>query len=65
MAADTRSARVDYKSLNSLSSVILYNTGKKPRGRYYKVERVIEKKRLGKVSINFFYQFNQVQWLNE
>ena len=43
--------KVNYANLNDLSSVVLYDTGKKPKGKFFPVERIIERRRRGHVSI--------------
>ena len=50
MAANRKRPRVDYVSLNNLSSVVLYDTGRKPKGKFYRVDRVIERRRIAHVS---------------
>ena len=48
--------RVDYKQLDSFSSVVLYDTGWKTKRRIredvYKVERIITRRKVKKVSID-------------
>ena len=60
---------VDYKQLNALSSVVLYDTGKrngtgkrKKNSGFYEVERVVTRRRIGHVScvlnsLLMFYKF--------
>ena len=43
--------KVNYANLNDLSSVVLYDTGKKPKEKFFPVERIIERRRKGNVSI--------------
>ena len=43
--------KVNYANFNDLSSVVLYDTGKKPKGKFFPVERIIEQRRRGNVSI--------------
>ena len=43
--------KVNYANLNDLLSVVLYDTGKKPKGKFFPVERIIERRRRGNVSI--------------
>ena len=52
MAAKRRS-EVDYVQLNSLSSVVLYDTTKRSRGRLWPTERIIEWRRTKHVGILF------------
>ena len=46
---------VDYVILNNLSSDIMYETGKKPRGKFFSVDRIIARKKVGHVSTYFLY----------
>ena len=72
MAANNISSKragkiVDYKQLNALSSVVLYDTGKKKKNAsFYEVERVITRRRVCHVScvfnsyyslVIYFYRF--------
>lgn len=41
---------VDYKNLNALSSVVLYDTARKVKGKFFEVDRLIEKRKVGHVS---------------
>ncbi|KAJ7386844.1 La ribonucleoprotein [Desmophyllum pertusum] len=38
---------VDYKNLNALSSVVLYDTARKVKGKFFEVDRLIEKRKVG------------------
>ena len=52
MASSTRLA-VDYKQLNSFSSVVLYDTAthRRNRGKLFDVERIITRRRCDSVSL--------------
>ena len=41
---------VNYKHLNAISSVVLYDTARKSKGKFFEVDRLIEKKKVGHVS---------------
>ncbi|XP_028516755.1 uncharacterized protein LOC110245364 [Exaiptasia diaphana] len=43
--ASKRACRRDYKQLNAFSSVVLYDTSSKTYGKYFEVERIIERRR--------------------
>ena len=43
-------ANVDYRNLHLLSSAVLYNTARKPSGKLLKVDRIVDKRRVGHVS---------------
>ena len=45
-----RSIAVNYSQLNSLSSVVLYDTVPRCRGKFYEVERIIERRKSPSVS---------------
>lgn len=58
MASSVRAKRkhvVDYQQLNSLSSVVLYDTvPKRNKGRLWEVERVISRRTVRHVSLSCF-----------
>ena len=41
---------VEYKNLHLLFSAVLYNTARKSRGKFFKVDRIVEKRKFGRVS---------------
>ena len=41
---------LNYKYLNEISSVVLYDTGRKGKGKFFEVDRLIEKRKVGHVS---------------
>ena len=53
---------VDYQNLHYLSSVVLYDTSKKPRNKFFNVDRIIEKRKVGHVSIAYH---NKVSFRND
>lgn len=38
---------MDYRNLHLLSSAVLYNTARKPSGKLLKVDRIVDKRRVG------------------
>ena len=40
----------NYKDLNEISSVVLYDTARKGKGKFFEVDRLIEKRKVGHVS---------------
>ena len=40
----------EYKNLHLLSSAMLYNTARKSRGKFFKVDRIVEKRKFERVS---------------
>lgn len=52
-----RSLTVDYSQLNSLSSVLLYDTKRRKRkqGAEYPVERIIHRRKVKQVSVNLLF----------
>ena len=42
--------RVDYACLNNISSEILFDTGRKPKGKFFSVDRNIERRKSSYVS---------------
>ena len=51
--ASKRAAQMDYKQLNSLCSVVLYDTAttSRKKGKFYDVERIITRRRARNVSL--------------
>lgn len=45
-AVKRRQPSVDYRNLRLLSLAVLYNTAKKPRTKFFEVDRIIEKRKL-------------------
>ena len=41
---------LNYKDLNEISSVVLYDTARKGKGKFFEVDRLIEKRKVGYVS---------------
>ena len=41
---------VEYKNLHLLSSAVVYNTARKSRGKFFKVDRMVEKRKSERVS---------------
>ena len=41
---------MEYKNLHLLSSAVLYNTARKSRGKFFKVDRIVEKRKFERVS---------------
>ena len=41
---------VEYKNLHLFSSAVLYNTARKSRGKFFKVNRMVEKRKFERVS---------------
>ena len=41
---------LNYKDLNEISSVVLYDTARKGKGKFFQVDRLIEKRKVGYVS---------------
>ena len=41
---------LNYKDLNEISSVVLYDTARKGKGKFFEVDRLIEKRKVGHVS---------------
>ena len=41
---------LNYKDLNKISSVVLYDTARKGKGKFFEVDRLIEKRKVGYVS---------------
>lgn len=52
-----KSGKVDYKQLNSVSSVVLYDcapsASRRKRGKLYEVERIVSRRKVRRVSICF------------
>ena len=52
-----RSSKVDYKQLNSVSSVVLYDSApsasRRKKGKLYEVEKIISRRKVRQVSICF------------
>ena len=46
-----RTNPVDYVNLNNLSSEVLYESGKKPKGKFFSVDRLIFRKKVSHVSL--------------
>lgn len=61
-----RVKQVDYVQLNSLSSVVLYDTAKKAKNsRYFEVERIITRRKIPYVScFHVSYEFRTSQNMN-
>ena len=57
MADQGGKVRVDYKQLNSVSSVVLYDSApsasRRKKGKLYEVERIISRQKVRRVSICF------------
>ena len=41
---------LNYKDLNEISSVVLYDTARKGKEKFFQVDRLIEKRKVGHVS---------------
>ena len=41
---------LNYKDLNEISSVVLYDTARKGKGKFFEVDRLVEKRKVGYVS---------------
>ena len=41
---------IDYVSLHNFSSVVLYDTARKTKGKFYSVDRIIKKRKIAHVS---------------
>ena len=57
MAGRSGKVRVDYKQLNSVSLVVLYDSApsasRREKGKAYEVERIISRRKVCRVSICF------------
>ena len=60
--AKRRHSGVDYRNLHYLSSVVLYDTSKRPRNNFFNVDRIIEKRNVGHVSTAYH---NKVSFRND
>ena len=50
-----RKGGMDYKELNFFSSEVLFDTSRKPKGKFFSVDKIIERRKSTHVS--FLYEF--------